>query len=214
MTAEEWERCTSLHELNTARSTLPRSPTRKPYCYALACARLLRDEMPEACRHALDVAERYVERRVSNSDRSKARAALTGTGDFIELIAYWAACAPSDINSATRDLPFWIITAISQKRGVEASEAVEQECVRLLREIYGNPFLPAHVERAWLRWGDGAVRRIAETINDEGDFERVTVLADALEDAGCTDERILAHLRDPGPHVRGCWVVDLLLDKK
>ena len=79
-----------------------------------------------------------------------------------------------------------------------------------LRCIFGNPFRPARVEPSWLRWGDGAVRRIAETINDEGDFARVGVLADALQDAGCDDERLLAHLRDPGPHVRGCWVIDLL----
>ena len=45
-------------------------------------------------------------------------------------------------------------------------------------------------------------------------FERLPILADALEEAGCTDAAILGHLRGPGPHVRGCWVIDLLLGKK
>ena len=45
------------------------------------------------------------------------------------------------------------------------------------------------------------------------DLVRLAVLADALEDAGCTDADLLGHLRGPGPHVRGCWAVDLILAK-
>jgi hypothetical protein len=45
------------------------------------------------------------------------------------------------------------------------------------------------------------------------DMARLAVLADALEDAGCTDADLLSHLRGPGPHVRGCWAVDLILGK-
>ena len=48
----------------------------------------------------------------------------------------------------------------------------------------------------------------------ELDVTRLAILADALEDAGCTDEVILNHLRSPGPHIRGCFVLDLLLDKR
>ena len=43
---------------------------------------------------------------------------------------------------------------------------------------------------------------------------RLPILADALEDAGCGDVDILAHLRGPGPHVRGCWAVDPLLGRE
>jgi hypothetical protein len=55
---------------------------------------------------------------------------------------------------------------------------------------------------------------LAQAIYDEGAFDRLPVLADALEETGCTNADILGHCRGPGPHVRGCWVVDLLLGKK
>ena len=56
--------------------------------------------------------------------------------------------------------------------------------------------------------------QIAQAIYDDRAFDRMPILADALEDAGCTDRAILDHCRSEGPHVRGCWVVDLLLGKE
>ncbi len=84
----------------------------------------------------------------------------------------------------------------------------------LLRCIFGNPFRPAAVDPAWLHWNSGTVLRLATAIYHDCAFERLPVLADALEEAGCTDAAILDHCRGPGPHVRGCWVVDLLLGKE
>ena len=55
---------------------------------------------------------------------------------------------------------------------------------------------------------------VARAIYDDRAFDRLPILADALMDAGCDDEQILAHCRGPGPHVRGCWVVDLVLGKE
>jgi hypothetical protein len=87
----------------------------------------------------------------------------------------------------------------------------------LLRDIVGNPFRPQAVNPAW-RTADAT--RLAQTAYDERelpsghlDSARLSVLADALEDAGCTEEAVLAHLRAPGQHVLGCWVLDLLLGK-
>jgi hypothetical protein len=87
--------------------------------------------------------------------------------------------------------------------------------VEALRDVVGNPFhaTPA-VQAGWLTWNDGAVQKMAHTIYDDRRFTNLPMLADALEDAGCTDARILAHLRVPGEHVRGCWVLDLLLGKQ
>ena len=83
--------------------------------------------------------------------------------------------------------------------------------VSLVRDVFGNPFRLVLVERAWLAWEGGTVRKLAEGIYQDQAFDRLPILADALEEAGCADEAILSHLRGPGPHVRGCWVLDLLL---
>ena len=84
----------------------------------------------------------------------------------------------------------------------------------LLRCLFGNPFRPsAPLPHAVLAWNDGTVRRIAEGIYQERAFNRMPVLADALLDAGCEDEALFQHCREPGSHVRGCWAVDLILGK-
>jgi hypothetical protein len=71
------------------------------------------------------------------------------------------------------------------------------------------------VSPGWLRWNNGAVRRVAETVAKENCFEALPVLADALEEAGCIEEEVLGHLRDKDAgHVRCCWVVGLILGGK
>ena len=79
-----------------------------------------------------------------------------------------------------------------------------------LRCIFGNPFRPVEVDPSWLAWNEGTVGRVARSIYDERAWDQMPVLGDALEDAGCANEDVLAHCRGPGPHTRGCWVVDLL----
>jgi hypothetical protein len=93
-----------------------------------------------------------------------------------------------------------------------------QEQCDLLRDIFANPFRPVAVCPACLT---PQVVALAQAADDERelpagtlDAARLAVLADALEDAGCTDPDLLDHLRGPGPHYRGCWVIDLLLGKQ
>jgi hypothetical protein len=81
---------------------------------------------------------------------------------------------------------------------------------RSIRDVFGNPFLEPTFPAAW-RTADPV--RLAEGLYRERAFERLPVLADALEEAGCTDAAILEHLREPSDHVRGCWAVDLVLDR-
>ena len=88
----------------------------------------------------------------------------------------------------------------------------------LVRCLFGNPFLPVPLDPASRT---PAVVSLAQAAYDERilpagtlDPARLAVLADALEDAGCSDADLLSHLRGSGPHVRGCWVVDLLLGKE
>ena len=89
-----------------------------------------------------------------------------------------------------------------------------------LREIFGNPFRPMTISPVYHSWNDAAVVRLAQAAYDDRilpagtlDNARLLILADALEEAGCTDEEILTHLRSGGEHYRGCFVVDALLGK-
>jgi hypothetical protein len=85
----------------------------------------------------------------------------------------------------------------------------------LMRDIFGpTPFRPVTVDPCWLTWNGGTVPNLAQVIYDERRFQDLPVLADALEEAGCDNADILAHCRQPGEHVRGCWVVDLLLGRE
>jgi hypothetical protein len=81
----------------------------------------------------------------------------------------------------------------------------------LIRDIFGNPFRPVAFDPRW-RTADAV--GLARGINEDRAFDRLPLLADALMDAGCADEQVLGHCRSDGPHVRGCWVVDLVLGKE
>ena len=72
---------------------------------------------------------------------------------------------------------------------------------------------PVAVDPAWLACDGGAVPRVARAIYEDRRFDGMPILADALEEAGCSDPDIMAHCREPREHVRGCWVVDHLLKK-
>jgi hypothetical protein len=112
------------------------------------------------------------------------------------------------------------------RSGCEPSNAAFEECYaaeqraqcQLLRDLFPNPFRPLSFNPSWSTPNVIALSEVAyqERLLPSGELDvpRLAVLADALEDAGCTDADILNHLRGPGPHVRGCWVVDLLLEKK
>ena len=81
----------------------------------------------------------------------------------------------------------------------------------LLRDIFGNPFRPVAAEPRWLT---SDVVALARGIYDDRAFDRLPILADALEEAGCDHPDVLSHCRGPGPHARGCWVVDGVLGKE
>lgn len=69
----------------------------------------------------------------------------------------------------------------------------------------------SRIDQEWLRHHDGAVLRIAQQVRDSADFASLPVLADALEEGGCTNREVLGHLRAAVPHLQTCWVVELLL---
>jgi hypothetical protein len=178
--------------------------------FAVACCRRVWDRMPaEECRQAVEVAERHADGLADDFALREAESAVrdledsrTWRGRALAALwmAYWAA-DPSAWSAAQ-----WIptdedIRALRDPVGQAA----------LLREVFGNPFRPARLESAWLAWQDGLIPRLAQAIYEERAFDRLPVLGDALEEAGCADESILAHCRGEDQHVRGCWVVDAVL---
>jgi hypothetical protein len=86
-----------------------------------------------------------------------------------------------------------------------------REMIAVLHDVVGNPFQPVEFDPAWRT---STVVALAQQMYDSRDFALMPILGDALEDAGCGHADILDHCRSAGPHVRGCWVVDLVLGKE
>jgi len=115
-----------------------------------------------------------------------------------------------------------VVIAVKRHDSISRSRAIglAKQGV-LLHDIFRNPFRPSlSLPHAVLAWNDGTIPRIAQAIYDERhlpagtlDPARLAILADALLDAGCDDEELIAHCREPGVHVRGCWALDLILGK-
>jgi hypothetical protein len=133
-----------------------------------------------------------------------------------EQLAEFFSCRPT--SQTPRGLP----EEERRARWREVVRAEAQEQARLFRDIVGNPFHydPVPLERdllldpALLAWQGGRLEQLAEEIYRARHFERLPELAALLEAAGCSDAELVRHCRQPAGHVRGCWVVDLLLNKQ
>lgn len=181
---------------------------RKARLYACACARLVWSRLGEPFRSAVEKAEQAADgkctsRALAMAHGKSLRAMNGGKGRW----ARAAACFATEKN------PWYA--------GLMASSAVDDELPRtrarrrmccLLRDIFGPlPFRTVDIASEWLTSGGGSVVHLATAIYDERMFDRMPLLADALEEAGCTNAEILDHCRrDHQEHVRGCWVVDLI----
>jgi len=129
------------------------------------------------------------------------------------------ALLPTEVSATVRrdrwdvGVPERVRTKVYAKHTRPAVERANAILVGLAREVLGNPFRVPHINPEWREWHGGAVRLIAERVAQTWDFSALPVLADALQDAGCEDEYLLAHLRGPGPHVPGCWALEAVLGR-
>ena len=173
-------------------------------CYRIV--HLLIRRKHEPCRRVVEVVEAVADGRASElllpDAWEKARAA---NGPFILNHTY--ACALTAC--VIQDNIVQIANYAALATGAVPGERIEQ--CRLVRDIFGNPFRPVAVEPSWLT---STVVQLAEGIYSDRAFDRLPILADALQDAGCDSDDILNHCRQPGEHVRGCWVVDLLTGRE
>jgi hypothetical protein len=218
MTEEEWRACKEPEKM--LRALGGKVKARKRRLFAVGCCRLIWPLMGKNTRRAVEVAERFADRQATAKELAACEAALKGSHFAVRAARY--TCAPT--GRLTR---FAVIAsrkaALAVARAAEPrlDQSLEPGCraerarqAQVLQDLFGPlPFRPIPIDRAWLAWNDGTVSKLARAVYDERAFDRLPILADALEDAGCADENIWGHCRGEGPHVRGCWVVDLLLGK-
>jgi hypothetical protein len=191
--------------------------------FACACCRRIWHLLVDGrSRKAVEVSELYADGLADHirlaRARHEAREARRKCPVPDQVVAWRAAGAAQD---ATRDTgssaAFNCLAETARAVNVgdtnHCDPAELQHQASILLDIVGNPFRPVPLDPPWLAWAGGTVPKLARAIYDDRAFDRLPVLADALEEAGCTDAAILDHLRGPGPHGLGCWALDLLSGK-
>jgi hypothetical protein len=208
----EWQTCEQPTLLLQCLGFFHRpNSARKRRLLACAICRIYWAQIPDArCRRAVEAAERLADGLLGEAER---KAALAGAEQVVRAAHSRSAFPESEWafrTCYTLREPI-LLNSILYHTHVFVEDG-RRGCA-LVREIFGEPFRPAALDPAWRVWNGGDLPRLAQAIYDERAFDRLPILADALEDAGCAEERILAHCRRSAEHVRGCWVVDLLLGK-
>jgi hypothetical protein len=209
MTEAEWLACTDINTL--VRLMRGQTSSRKLRLCACACCRSVWGRLSPEERRAVEAAERFADRQIGNKEREAARSACPGLWPLPRAVR--EALAPTRRIATAARSAAWLIAFFHTPAG-RGHGADESTVTPLLREILGNPWRRPVVAPAWLAWNGGAVPKLAATIYDNHAFDRLPILADALEDAGCDNADLLTHLRGPGPHFRGCWALDLVLGKE
>jgi hypothetical protein len=222
MTEAEWLACSdSVAMLKPCRRIIREQP-RKGRLFAVACChriwhllidRRSREAVKAAAAHAdslpnddkLAIAAKSAEAAHADAFRRKGKVGAS---------AEWAAefSAHSDAWFAASSASNFAYVAA----GDPVSEAGPEKAAQaeLIRCIFGPlPFRTVDIDRRWLAWNNRAVERLAHNVYGEPDFSQLPLLANLLEEAGCSNADILAHCRQSGSHVPGCWVIDLLLGK-
>ena len=226
MTEAEWLAATDPEPM--LQFVRDKTSDRKLRLFGVACCRRVARWMTDKrSLHAVDISEQFADRIVGKKRLSAARrdaylASRDPDGsspvDRDHTGTSHAAIVALNISSRPLNEGGDLLWTASCARSLVAhavnddAGGVERQCqVALLYDIFGNPFRPVAFDPSWRT---STVAALAEQMYESRDFSPMPVLADALQDAGCDNEDILAHCRGAGPHVRGCWVVDLILGKK
>lgn len=205
---------------------IPVSERKSRLLAAAFCRRVWHLLTDERGRQAVAVAERYADGQATPAELRSACAAAEEITDFDGDTVTWCEVAgtafvtaepsPSPLDAAyiAAENVGWRAARAADEDSDEpdaAAKATERaaQC-ELVREVLGNPFRPAAFDPGWRTT---TVVLLAREMYESRDFSAMPILADALQDAGCEDEQLLGHCRRPGPHVRGCWALDLVLGK-
>jgi hypothetical protein len=180
----------------------------------LACAAVRR--LPGSGRSSfaqtVDLAERFADGKASAHELAARRFA----GRFQPGDPAWAVCwDPHEPARAMAERALAWVAGLGGASGSHLIGREEEAQADLFREVATHLLLGDTFDPAWCAFDGGIVAQLAGGIYEDRAYDRMPVLGDALEEAGCTSKEILEHCRqDPAVHVRGCWVVDLCLDKK
>jgi hypothetical protein len=222
MEENAWLRATDPRPMLEFLQRTGRGSDRKLRLFASACCRLTWHLLGgRSHRKVVLMGERYAEGQATERMVEKARreAYYAPLKERKEAgPATWAAWRAADclLSSVNIGKVVELVKEALDLENADLAEPVVQTPLHsIVRCVFGNPFsAPLPIQAAWLRWNDSTVLRIATGIYEERAFERLPVLADALLDAGCEDEDLIAHCRSAGPHVRGCFAIDLILGKE
>lgn len=195
---------------------------RKRRLYAVACCRRIRPLLTDPrSRNAVELAERYAEGMASEeelliAEEEAANAIVTAGIDHDSqwhanpvICAAYAACEAAAPDEALRD----VVHYECDRRAAVAAQALGFQ--HGFRDLWLDIF-EGYVSNTQIAPADRSetVLQMANTIYREGQFEVMPILADALEDCGCDNTAILEHCRCHSDHARGCWALDLLLDRE
>jgi hypothetical protein len=215
MTESEWLACHDpmqmLYRLGDQLSE------RKRRLFACACCRAVRPlAQHREYQHALEMAERFAN---GQATREELRTACLGNEPGHGPGALWFAeaitCLKPRFSNEFLTVPGHAARALRDMTGAEDWSAALRVQAEILRDLTGHLYHPVTINPSALpRQTSLTPRDLAQVIYDDSAFHELPVLADVLEDAGYADAVVLDHCRRPGYHARGCWVVDLLLDKK
>jgi hypothetical protein len=207
MTEEEWLACENVDQMLGFLQDQPCE--RKIWLFACAICRRIPgylDSTPD--RLTLEAAERHFD-GVDSSEEMHEYFPETNWDIRFYRLDPWNALSRA-LESIHDNILLPSTAYASEDEREQASARAWAELANLLRELVGNPFRPVPFKPAWRI---PAVTSLAQGIYDDRRFQDLPILADALEEAGCTITDLLSHLRGPGPHVRGCWALDLVLGK-
>jgi hypothetical protein len=199
---------------------------RKTRLFAVACCRRIYQlRKNKLNQEAIDIAERFADDLATEDDLIAAQRKLlqgwsTKAGQAKRAVIFTVAeaCLYRDYGSSEAALVANAAVRAAvrkEKRTKRPNAEVAERAAQadLLRCIFPDPFRPVVLDSSLLAWRDGRIAILAQSIYEERAFMRLPILADALEEAGCANAQALEHCRQSTEHVRGCWVVDLLLGK-
>jgi hypothetical protein len=232
MTDTEWVACQNILVLQ--RDYLARTNERQQLLYAAACVRHVWRLLPAHCRYAVETVERFADGHATYDEVSEAlntsyappklKGMPPGFQQAYLILSSagwrWQQRPNSPCTAMTTSTGFRHSIAIISRSAAEAlAKVIPWEEARrrqraLLEDIGGKRSRSLTIAPSWLTWNDCCILNMARTAYDERAFSSLPILADALEDAGCDNADILNHCRNGAEHVRGCWVVDLLLGKE